>query len=233
MITAINTWAVSMVRYTAPLVDWRMDELKEIDRDTRKMMNMYRVLHPRDSVARLYLPRKNGGRGLVAIEDCVEIAILGLRNYVQDSKEMILSSARCEARQRATKIDFKKQRREERQAELGGKALHGQTQSLRTNTIKANIDKTQEDSKCRMCKQKEQTVSHIVSECPKLAQREYKRRHDCVAKALHWDLCRLYDMDCGNKWYEHQPDGVLDTSDVKILWDFTSKQTKLNPGKDT
>ena len=186
-----------MMRYTAPFVDWRMDELKEIDRDTRKMMNMHRALHPRDSVARLYLPRKKGGRGLVAIEDCVQLAILGLENYVQDSKERILSSARCEARERATEKDFKKQRREERRAELEGKALHGQffrqtreiydpeswgwlrdgelkketeglmmaaqTQSLRTNTIRANIDKTQEDSKCRMCKQEEETVSHIVS----------------------------------------------------------------------
>eukprot|EP00795_Rhopilema_esculentum_P003281 gene3280-biopygen1499 len=92
------------------------------------------------------------------------------------------------------------------------------TQSLRTNAIKANIDKTQRDSKCRMCNQKEETVSHIVSECPKLAQREYKRRHDCVAKALHWDVCRLYDIDCGNKWYEHQPDSGR-TTNVKILWD--------------
>ena len=95
-ITAINTWAVSMMRYAAAFVDGRKDELKEIDRDTRKMMNMYRALNPRDSVARLYLPRKEGGRGLVAIEDCVEIAILGLENYVQDSRERIVSSARCE-----------------------------------------------------------------------------------------------------------------------------------------
>ena len=71
MITAINTWAVSMMRHTAPFVYWRKDELKEIDQDTRKMMNMYRALHPRDTVARLYVPRKEGGRGLVAIEDCV------------------------------------------------------------------------------------------------------------------------------------------------------------------
>ena len=46
MITAINTRAVSMMRYTAPFVDWRKDELKEIDWDTCKMMNMYRALHP-------------------------------------------------------------------------------------------------------------------------------------------------------------------------------------------
>ena len=98
--------------------------------------------------------------------------------------------------------------------------MAAQTQSLRTNAIKANIDKTQKDSKCRMCNQKEETVNHIASECPKkLAQREYKRRHDCVAKALHWDVYRLYDIDCGNKWYEHQPDGVVETTNVKILWD--------------
>ena len=126
VITAINTWAVSMMRYTAPFVDWRKDELKEIDRDTRKMMNMYRALHPRDSVARLYLPRKEGGRGLVAIEDCVQLAILGLENYVQDSKERILSPARCEAGERVTEKDFKKRRREERRSELEEKVLHGQ-----------------------------------------------------------------------------------------------------------
>ena len=68
--------------------------------------------------------------------------------------------------------------------ETEGLIMAAQTQLLRTNTIKANIEKTQEDSKCRMCKQKEETVRHIVSECPKLAQREYKRRHDCVAKAF-------------------------------------------------
>ena len=126
MITAINTWAVSMMRYTAPFVNWRKDELKEIDRGTRKMMNMYRSLHPRDSVARLYLPRKEGGRGLVEIEDCVQLAILGLENYVQDSKERILSSVRCEAGERVSEKALKKRRREERRSELEEKALHGQ-----------------------------------------------------------------------------------------------------------
>ena len=115
-----------MMRYAAPFVDWRKDELKEIDRDTRKMMNMYRALHPRDNVARLYLPRKEGGRGLVAIEDCVEIAILGLENYVQDSREWILSSAKCEAGERVTEKNFQKRRREERRSELEEKALLGQ-----------------------------------------------------------------------------------------------------------
>ena len=102
--------------------------------------------------------------------------------------------------------------------ETEGLIMAAQTQSLRTNAIKANIDETQKDSKCRMCNQKGETVSQIVSECTKLAHREYNRRHDFIAIALHWDVCRLYDIDCENKWNEHQPDGVVETTNVKILW---------------
>ena len=78
MISAINTWAVPLTRYSSPFLEWRKDEIKEMDRTRRKIMNMYNALHPRDSVARLYLPRKEGERGLMSVEDCVELAILGL-----------------------------------------------------------------------------------------------------------------------------------------------------------
>ena len=94
MISAINTWAVPLIRYSAPFLEWRRDEIKEMDRTTRKIMNMYNALHPRDSVARLYLPRKEGGRGLMSVEDCVELAILGLENYIQKSNERLITSAR-------------------------------------------------------------------------------------------------------------------------------------------
>ena len=30
-------------------------------------------------------------------------------------------------------------------------------------------------------------ISHIVSACP-LPQKEYEKRHDNVARAIHWDL---------------------------------------------
>ena len=55
-----------------------------------------------------------------------------------------------------------------------------QEQAVRTNLIKAKIDNTQEQSKCRMCVEKHETVSQLISECSKMAQREYKRRHDWV-----------------------------------------------------
>ena len=40
------------------------------------------------------------------------------------------------------------------------------------------IDKTQQNSKCRLCGDKDETINHIISDCSKLAQKEYKTRHD-------------------------------------------------------
>ena len=81
-----------------------------------------------------------------------------------------------------------------------------QDQAIRTNYIKANIDKTQENDLYRMCRQAKETVNHIVSGCSKLAQQEYKRRHDNVARVVHWDLLGKCGFRRVDKWFEHQPE---------------------------
>ena len=45
-----------------------------------------------------------------------------------------------------------------------------QEQSIRTNYIKCNIDKTGKSTLSRMCGTRNETIYHIVSECGKLAQ---------------------------------------------------------------
>ena len=67
-----------------------------------------------------------------------------------------------------------------------------QEQSIRTNYIKYNIDKTAESPLCRMCGTRNETISHIVSECGKPAQKEYKRRHDSVGRYANWQLSCSY-----------------------------------------
>ena len=57
---ALNTWAVSVVRYSTGIVKWSKNEMKEMDRKTRKIMCMYRALHSRADVDRICLPRKAG-----------------------------------------------------------------------------------------------------------------------------------------------------------------------------
>ena len=96
-----------------------------------------------------------------------------------------------------------------------------QDQALRTNYVKHHIDNTAESPLCRLCGEKGETVSHIVSECKMLAQREYKRRHDTIARKVHWELCGEFGLERTSKWYEHKPEGVIRKGSIKVLWDFT------------
>ena len=58
------------------------------------------------------------------------------------------------------------------------------TRNLRNAVYGENVE-----SICRVCGAADETVAHIVSECSKLAQKEYKQvRHDNVAKMLQWKL---------------------------------------------
>ena len=96
-----------------------------------------------------------------------------------------------------------------------------QNQSIKSNLVKARIDKSQEDSLCRMCRKVDESIYHIVSGCSKLSQKEYKRRHDNLGKIVHWKLARKCNFEAGDKWYEHEPESVLENEDYKILWDFS------------
>ena len=218
-------------------------------------------MNPKSDVARIYLSRKEGGRGLISVEDTVKLAILGLERYVLTSGEGLLISARrvdgdYEQHLGMTESvkEFKERRRNEQSNALKQKKLHGQffnqtddvageekwlwlrdrsikreteslimaaqEQAIRTNAIKAKIDKTQAKSKCRLSGKVDETVRHIVCECPMLVQREYKRRHDWVGRKIHWEVCRKIGFDVNEKWYKHEPEKVVENDSWKILWDF-------------
>ena len=72
-----------------------------------------------------------------------------------------------------------------------------------------------------MCKEGDELVTHIISQCKKLAQNEYKIRHDNVAKAVHRELCKKNGLDHVEKWYDHEPQSVMENGTCKTLWDFT------------
>jgi len=103
--------------------------------------------------------------------------------------------------------------------ETEGLLMAAQDQALPTNAIKVKIDKEEGETMCRMCKNREETVKHIISECSKLAQLEYKRIHDKVAGAVHWSLCETYHIKHSELWYQHAAELVIETESVKILWD--------------
>ena len=168
-------------------------------------MAMNGAFHPRDCVKLLYVPRKEGGRGLISVGRL-------LKTYVQSSEEKILKAVRRKGGEnQETAASLKERRRTENTQSWKEMPLYGQfarqsedqrndetwtwlkvgelkretesliiaaqDQAIRTNYVKATIDKSQDDPKCRMCKQNNETISHIVSGCPKLAEyKEYKKK---------------------------------------------------------
>ena len=85
LVKGINTWAIGVVRYSAGVLDWTKEDLRQMDVKTRKMLTLCGAFHKRGSVGRLYLKRKEGGRGLISVEDCVRQEEAGLSTCVHGS----------------------------------------------------------------------------------------------------------------------------------------------------
>ena len=98
--------------------------------------------------------------------------------------------------------------------------MAAQNNTVRTNHIKARIDKTQQNSQCTLGGDRDETINHIISECSKLALKEYKTRHNWVGKVIHWEVCKKFKFDHTNKWYMHNPAPVQENDTHKLLWDF-------------
>ena len=81
-ITAIGALAVPVLRYCSGIINWRTEEIKKIDSKTRKMLTMYKMRHPRADIDRLYVKRKEEGRGLVQIEVAYKAEIMNIAEYL-------------------------------------------------------------------------------------------------------------------------------------------------------
>jgi hypothetical protein len=105
-----------------------------------------------------------------------------------------------------------------------------QEQALNTRAIAKNIYKTAQTDKCRLCNSAIETVMHIAAECSRIAQTDYLPRHNSVAKYIHLRLLQIHAAEPkGKKWYQHEPEKVVETDEIKILWDFniyTDKKSK-------
>ena len=69
-----------------------------------------------------------------------------------------------------------------------------------------------------MCGEGDETVSHIVSECKKLDQKQYRGwRQEKVAQVIHWELCGKLGYDRDVKYYSHEPLSVYESTNNKLL----------------
>ena len=64
-ITATGALAVPVMRYSLGIINWRIVEIKHIDRKTKNMLTKYKMHHPKADIDRLYVKRKEGGRSSI------------------------------------------------------------------------------------------------------------------------------------------------------------------------
>ena len=113
---AINTWAISILRYSAGIIDWIKQELQNIDRKTRKMMAAYKALHPKADVDRLYVHKKDGRRGLMSIEDTIAYEEHSINFFILNNSNEVMSSIKkyIKINKECSKSEFKVAQKEER-----------------------------------------------------------------------------------------------------------------------
>ena len=61
-----------------------------MDRKIRKLLTLNGMHHPKAGVDRMYVPRKEGGRGMINLEMCFKTTKIGLNTYLLSSDDRIL-----------------------------------------------------------------------------------------------------------------------------------------------
>ena len=129
-VAAINVWEVAVFRYGAEIIQWKESELKDVDRKSRKTMTMYGALHPKSNIDRLYITRKEGGRGLMSVEGCVRGEENSLGFYITSSEEKLIRGVAAAGIINTEDVvrsdDFKKQKAQELKQSWSEKKMHGQ-----------------------------------------------------------------------------------------------------------
>ena len=151
-------------------------------------MTMHKALHPND-VDRLYVSRKEERSGLTSIEDSVDASIQRLEDYIGKHERELITAIRNNTDNTINNrlTITRKQKWEEKQLygrfkrlisnisrnktwtwlrkgnfkrETESLQIVAQNNAVRTNHIKARIDKTQQNSKCRLYGDRDETINH-------------------------------------------------------------------------
>ena len=99
---AINTLAVPVVTYSFNIINCKMEELKKLDRKTRKFLTMAKMHHPKADVDRLHIPRKAGGRDLLQLEITYKTTTIGLNTYLDNKEDYLVKIAKDRDRGKKT-----------------------------------------------------------------------------------------------------------------------------------
>ena len=99
--------------------------------------------------------------------------------------------------------------------------ITAQTQALQIKYHATKILHIETESKCRLCKQFDETVEHITSAYPIFVKKQYTKGHDRMCAELHFNMYKEVGIKLENKHqYDHVPKSVETSHEdkVNILW---------------
>ena len=78
----------------------------------------------------------------------------------------------------------------------------------------------QQTCRCRLCGDREEPIIHVINECSKLDEKEYKTRNNWMSKVINWELCKKFKFYHTKKSYMRNAVSVSENETHKLLWDF-------------
>lgn len=194
LINAINTWAVPVAVYTFGVLNWSRSALRAMDQKIRTVLADHGAHYSRSSVTRLYLKRRDAGRGLLNLEEMCAEQVEKLRAFFRTSQSEVhvavctvddgLTPLRLANAQYSLEVATEEHRRAEWEKE---RVLHMQfANALKEEHVdlKASVNWL---SKCGLFAETEAFVFAIQDRI--LRTRSYQR-HIMKDKSVQ-DVCRL------------------------------------------
>ena len=84
---AHNTFALPVLTLTFGILDCTICEIENLDITTRKILNMTGNFNRNSDIDRLYLPRRNGGRGLKNVKTLYDFRIISTSQHLKLDRE--------------------------------------------------------------------------------------------------------------------------------------------------
>ena len=81
---------ISVVTYSFNIINWTIPEIRRLATKIRKLLTCNRMHNPKADVDRLYVPRNEGGRGMIQLELSYKTSTIGQHKYLTTTADWML-----------------------------------------------------------------------------------------------------------------------------------------------
>ncbi|KAL0840474.1 hypothetical protein ABMA28_015720 [Loxostege sticticalis] len=194
---AINTFAVPILTYSFGIINWTKTDLKNIQRIINTTLTKHRKHHPRACIQRQTLPRNEGGRGIIDIQNLHNKQISTLRSYFHTkATTSILHQAIVQAdtkftplnlQDTSTQINETQVTTQTKIQEWARKSLHGRH---RHDLCQPNVDKLASNAWLGRGELFPETEGFMIAIQDQIIETRNYQKHILRTPNLPTDLCR-------------------------------------------